>query len=880
MSGRRFFRALLRLLPFDFRSDYGPELQRTFADQQREARSRGERARVWAGNLAAILAIGPREHLVQLRQDVRHALRGMRRNPGFVAVAVLTLALGTGVNTAIFGIVHAVLLAPLPYPGADRLVSVMNRWDGQARGGLSDPEYLDYAELSTSLVLAAMNSGTSTISGGGGEPERVPSAGVSHNVFEVLGQGPVLGRGFSAADVQSEQGVVIISDATWRERFAASPDVLGRTLVVGGSSRTVVGVLPPGFILPSDIQRGGAARVLLPLQLDPAAPRVRRGGHYLTGVGRLKPGATLPAASAEMDAIVARLIRQYPDEHNQGNFGIVVTDLREELLGDSRPVLWMLGGAVALVLLLACANVANLMMARGEARRRELSVRSALGASRFRMARQLVTEALVLGVLATALGVAPAHWLTQVVLTAGPAILPRLSDVRLSVPVLAFAAFLALATTLLFGALPAWQLSRTDAGDALKDAARGGSSGSRTMVRRALVVCQVTVAMVLLVGAGLLLKSYARVLSVPSGFDPQGLMTARVNAPAGRYSDLAAVSGFFTRVVEAARALPGVEAAGASSGLPLAVASGDWGFDIEGRARVNGRRPGRADWYVVTPGYMEAMRIPVRAGRAPLESDTEAAPPVIFINESAAAAMFPGQDPIGKRVRLSNTTGPEQPWRTIAGVVADVRQRGLDSEVRTEMFIPYRQFQHFAANVQARSMTVVVRAGERVEALTPSLRGELRRIDPEVPLADARLMTDVMSASVADRRLHLLLVGVFAALAVVLATIGVYGVIAYDVLQRTREIGIRVALGATRQSVLTLMLRRGLTLVLIGSVVGLAAAAVATGPFSELLFEVSPRDLVVFVSVALLLAGAGGLASYVPAWRATRVDPLTALRHD
>jgi predicted permease len=310
------------------------------------------------------------------------------------------------------------------------------------------------------------------------------------------------------------------------------------------------------------------------------------------------------------------------------------------------------------------------------------------------------------------------------------------------------------------------------------------------------------------------------------------------------------------------------------------VSSGDWGFDIEGRPRVNGRKPGRADWYVVTPGYLEAMRIPVRAGRAPLESDTEAAPPVIFINESAAAAMFPEQDPIGKRVRLSNTTGPEQPWRTVAGVVADVRQRGLDSEVRTEMFIPYRQFQHFSANVQARSMTLVVRAGGRVEALTPSLRGELRRIDPEVPLADARLMTDVMSVSVADRRLHLLLVGIFAVLAVVLATIGVYGVIAYDVLQRTREIGIRVALGATRQSVLSLMLRRGLTLVLIGSLLGLVAAAAATGPFSGLLFEVGPRDLVVFGSVALVLAAAGGLASYVPAWRATRVDPLTALRHD
>ena len=880
MTGHRLFRSLLRLLPFDFRTDYGSELQRTFAEQHREASGPRDRARVWAENVGAILAVGPREHLVQLRQDIRHALRGMRRNPGFVAVALLTLALGTGANTAIFSIVHAVLLAPLPYPDAGRLVSVMNRWEGQARGGLSDPEYLDYAELSGSLDLAAMASGTTPISGGGGEPERVASAIVTHNLFDVLGRGPALGRGFSAGDARSDERVVIISDAMWRERFAASPDVLGRTLLVSGNASSIVGVLPPDFVLPSDVAQGNGARILLPLRLDPGAPRVRRGGHYLTGVGRLKTDVSVAAASAEMDTIIARLIKQYPDEHVIPGFGIVVTDLREELLGDARPVLWMLGGAVALVLLLACANVANLMMARGEARRRELSVRSALGASRFRMARQLATEALVLGVVATGLGLLLAHWLIQVVLSVGPAVLPRLAEVRLNVPVIAFAAALALASTVLFGALPAWQLSRTEAGDALKDAARGGSSGARATVRRALVVCQVTVAMVLLVGAGLLLKSYAQVLSVPSGFDPDGVLTARVTAPTGRYPDLPAVSGFFARLVQSTRSLPGVEAVGASSGLPLAVASGDWGFDIEGRPRVNGRRPGRADWYAVTPGYFDALRIPVRSGRLPLESDTETASPVIFLNESAAAAMFPGQDPIGKRIRLSHTTGAEQPWRTIAGIVADVRQRGLDSEIRTEMFIPYRQFQHFSANVQARTMTLVVRAGGRVESLVPSIRAELRRIDPEVPLADARLMTNVMSASVADRRLHLLLVGTFALLAVILATIGVYGMIAYDVLQRTREIGIRVALGASRGSVLSLMLRRGLTLVAVGSVIGLGAAAVLTGPFSRLLFNVGPRDFAVFGSVALLLAAAGGLASYVPAWRATRVDPLSALRHD
>ena len=880
MTGGRIFRALLRLLPFDFRADYGQELQRSFAEQQRDADGPRDRARIWADNLGAILAVGPREHLVQLRQDVRYAFRGMRREPTFVSVALLTLALGTGANTAIFGIVHAVLLAPLPYPDADRLVSVMNRWDGQARAGLSNPEYLDYAEMSGAIDLAALTASTSTITGGVGEPERVASAAVTPNTLDVLGRPPVLGRGFTSEDIQNGGNVAVISDALWRERFSGRANILGATMNVSGDPVTIVGVLARDFLLPTDIRGGRAAQLLLPLTLDPAAPRVKRGGHYLTGVGRLRQGTTREAAVAEMDTILARLIQQYPEEHNQGNFGIAVTDLREELLGQTRPVLWMLGGAVGLVLLLACANVANLMMARGESRRRELSVRSALGASRFRMARQLVTEAFVLGALATVFGLALAHWLTQVVLSVGPSVLPRLSEVSLSVPVVSFAALLALATTMLFGAVPAWQLSRTNASEALKDGARGGSSGARAAMRRALVVCQVSVAMVLLVGAGLLLKSYARVISVPSGFDPGSVLTARVTAPSGRYSDLAAVSGFFTRVVDRTRSLPGVEAAGASSGLPLAVASGDWGFDIEGRPRLNGRSPGRADWYVVTPGYFEALRIPLRRGRLPLETDTETAPGVIFLNETAAKTMFPGQDPIGKRVRLSRTTGPDQPWRTITGIVADVRQRGLDADLRTEMFIPYRQFQHFSANVQARAMTVVARTSGEPGALVPSLRAELRRIDPQVPLADARAMTDVMSASVADRRVHLLLVGTFAFLAIVLATIGVYGIIAYDVLQRTREIGIRVALGASRGSVLSLMLRRGLALVGLGSLIGLVAAAVLTRPFAGLLFEVGPRDLAVFASVAALLGAAGALASYLPSWRATRVDPLIALRHD
>ena len=874
---RRFLRALLRVLPFDFRADYGREIQRTFHEQHRDAQGRTKRARVWAGTVVALLEIGPREHLNQLRQDVSYAIRGMRRDPGFVIVAILTLALGTGVNTAIFSIVHAVMLKPLPYADSDALVTVLNRWDGAPRAGLSDPEYLDYSERSRAIDIAAMSPGFVTITGGAGEPRRVGSVEVSTNTFDVLGRGPALGRGFTVDEGRSGSAAVVLSDAIWRERFGADPAILRRTVNVQGRPRTVVGVLPPDLVLPVNIVASTPAAVILPLELDPAAPRKQRGGHYLTGIGRPKPGITIASAAAEMDSIVAQLAQQYPDQHNQGNFGVTLNPLREELLGDTRPVLGMLTIAVGLVLLLACANVANLMLARGEGRRRELAVRAALGASRFRMTRQLLTESLVLSAVATVQGLVVARWALSIVIATGPHALPRLSEVSLHPVVLAFAAVIAILTTMMFGVLPALQLSRTSAGETLKEAGRGASS-ARTRVRRALVAAQVVAAVVLLVGAGLLTKSFLRVLSVPGGIDPENVLTARIAAPAARYPGLPEVSSFFTRLTDALATVPGVTDVGASTGLPLAVGSGDWSFDIEGRPRVAGRRPGAADWYVVTPGYFDVLRIRVIAGRAPLPSDTSVSPPVIVINETAARGIFPGEDPVGKRVLLSRSRGFEQPWRTIAGVVADVRHWGLDRPARPEMYIPHTQFLHFSPGQQASSMTVALRSELAPERLVSALREELRRIDPEIPVADARPMTDVLALSVADRKLNLVLVGAFALLAIALATVGVYGVIAYDVLQRTREIGIRVALGASRRSVVEMMLRQGLTLVIAGAAIGLGLAAGITGAMSALLFEVGPRDAAVFASVGALLLIAGAVASLIPAWRATRVDPLTALR--
>jgi putative ABC transport system permease protein len=876
--GRRLFRALLRVLPFDFRADYGRELERAFDDENRHARGMSGRARIWASNVAALLAVGPREHLHQLRQDVTYALRGMRRNPGFVTVAIITLALGTGVNTAIFSIVHAVLLKPLPYSEPDDLVMVTNHVKGTPRLPLSDPEYLDYAEGSQSMEIAAMSAGFVTLSGGSGDPQRVPSVMVSVNTFTVLGRQPALGRGFVAADEQPESSSVVLSDAVWRERFAADASIIGRAVNVQGRPMIVAGVLPPDLVMPVNLVASAPAAVILPASFNRAAARNVRGGHYLTGIGRLRRGASVSMAAAEMQGILAPLTRLYPDQHNQGEFAIVVSPLREELLGDSRPVLVVLAAAVGLVLLLACANVANLMLARGETRRRELAVRAALGASRFRMARQLMTEAFLLALAATGLGLLVARWALSVVVAIGPTALPRISDVHLDPIVLSFAGALAMLTTVLFAVLPSMQLSRTQAGETLREGGRGSSMRAR--IRRALVVCQVSLAVVLLIAAGLLLKSFAHVLSVPGGFDADGVLTARVSVPAARYPGLAEVSGFFTRLQDALATAPGVMQVGASSGLPLAVSSGDWSFDIEGRPRLNGRRPGAADWYVVTPGYLEALRIPVVAGRAPSASDTSTSIPVIFINETAAQGIFPGQDPVGTRVMLSRSRGFEQPWRTIAGVIADVRQRGLDRPSRPEMYIPHTQFLHFSPGQQARSMSLVIRSTLAPEALVSTVRGELRKLDPELPLADARPMREVLALSVADRKLNVLLLGAFAVLAIVLAAVGTYGVMAYDVLQRSREIGIRVALGASRRSVLALVLGQGLTLVALGAGIGLVLSAVMTRSLTQMLFEVGPRDVAVFTSVAAVLLLTGIIATWIPAWRATRVDPLVALRDE
>jgi putative ABC transport system permease protein len=803
----------------------------------------------------------------------------MARHRAFTVAALLTLALGIGANTAVFSLVWTVLLKPLPYAEPERLVAVWNRWDGAPTAPLSDPEYLDYAERTGSLAIAAQAPSSMNL-GGIDTPERVSGVAVTANLLEVLGVAPALGRGFRGEEERAGNGrVALLSDALWRRRFGADAGAVGRTVSVDGEPFEIVGVLPRGFLLPIELRMPGGADLLVPLALDRAASRAKRGGHFLQAVARLAPGADLARARAETATLVAGLARTYPDEHDQGNFGIAVVPLRTDLLGPSRPVLLVLAGAVGLVLLLTCANVAGLLLARAEGRRHELAVRTALGADRFRLIRQLLTEAAALSLAGAVLGLAVAAALVRAVAALSPASLPRLDQATLDGPVLLFAAAVGLAASLAFGALPALQISRAGVGSVLGETTRG-SAGGRATARRALVAAQVSIAVVLLAGAGLLLKSFARLQSVPAGFDPERTLSLRLTVPESRYPGRDEVTAFFARLVDDVRTLPGVVSAGAANGLPLAVRTGDWSFDVEGRARAGSRHDGAADWFAVTPGYFETLRVPLVRGRLPAPADGRDAPAVIFLNETAARQLFAGADPLGQRLRLTHTTGPEQPWRTVAGIVGDVRHRGLERPPRPEMYLPHAQFQHFSAGTQARALSVVVRTDVPPLTIVPAVRAAVTRLDPEVPVAQVRTMDTVVAGSLADRRRDLTLLGAFAVLALALSAVGLYGLCATTVAQRAREIGVRMALGAARGQVARLILGQSLRLVQAGLLAGLAMALLAAGALRGMLFEVAPRDASVLAGVALVLLVTGAFASLVPALRAARSDPAAALRDE
>ncbi|WP_224366443.1 ABC transporter permease [Hyalangium versicolor] len=816
-------------------------------------------------------------------QELRHALRMLVHQPAFTAVAVLTLALGIAANTAIFSVVDAVLLSPLPYPEQERLALA---WTGEGetpRLPVSPADFLDWREQNDVFEgLAAFVSLPFTLTGDG-VPERLYGASVSANFFQVLGVAPALGAPFTPAvdGVALREGVVL-SHGLWVRRFGGDPRVIGRTVNLNSRNYEILGVMPARFEWPaigSDrVTSLGAPELWVPAvhkdvpqfglnpQVDPSG---WRGGHYLRVLGRLKPGVALERAQAAMSTIAERLAAAYPETNARTR--ITVVPLREHLVGNVQPVLWALLGAVGLVLAIACANVANLFLARASVRRHEFAVRAALGAGRGRLVRQLLGESVLLALIAGCLGLLGAMWGMDVLLGLGPKDLPRMGEVGLDGRVLVFTLAVALGTGILFGLAPALHASSPDLGAVLRQGGGGRSLASRDRSRSALVVGEVALAVMLLIAAGLLLRSLWSVQAVELGFKTDHALTWEMTLPPGKYAEDARKAAFFENVLEQISALPGVESAGSVSDLPMGGGSDvQLTFDIEGRAPPAAGESQVLGFQVITPGYFQTMGIPLRQGRDITSTDREGSQGVAVLNEAAVRRFWPGQAPVGQRIRVG---GEETPWLTVVGVVADVRHGGPTREVRPEAYV---------ASLQRPNTTMrfILRTEREPLALAPMVREVVSRLDADMPIAKVSTLEEVVAATMARQRFLTLLVSVFAGLALVLASVGLYGVISYIARQRTQEIGIRMALGARPRDVLRLVLVQGMSLALGGVGLGLVGAWAASRALGSLLFNVSATDPLTFGTLALLVTAVALVATWLPAWRAMRVDPLVALRSE
>lgn len=803
-------------------------------------------------------------------KEITFAVRRLLRAPGFTAVALVTLALGIGANTAIFSVVDAVLLRPLPYPAPDRLVMVWqdySRAGGPATEWFSPGNFYDWREQSSTLAGMAAFSDYSPTLVADGEAERLGGAVVTHGFFRVLGVEPVLGRVFTAEeDTPGNDDVALLSYGFWQSRFGGQPEVVGRTVSLSGRPTTIIGVLPQAFEFPLL----GPVDVWQPLGIDLA--NATRGSVFLRVVGRLAPGATLDEALADLGTVAARLEEAYPAA-NQG-VGAHVTALHEQLVGNMRLGLVALLGAVGLVLLIACVNLANLLLVRSAARRRDRAIRTALGAGPGRLAADTLLESLLISVVGGALGLIVAAWLIDVLVSLAPIPLPGAFMPVLDGGVLVFAMALAVVTGIVVGVVPALHGLRGQVVAALKEGGAGtglGRGGLRA--RSSLVAGQVALAFALLVGAGLLLRSFSALQSVDPGFEPEGVLTFGVGVPASDYPEPAQVAGFYAGFLERVRSLPGAASAGMVSYVPMSGSDTDVSFVIEGEAPPEPGQ-GKAIWYrQVDPEYFRTMRIPVLAGRTFTAAD-DAGPPVAVLGEAAARRYFPGQSAVGERIKPGSDPASEGPWWTIIGVVGSVRHSGLDADPKMEMYIPH-------AVAPRRAMTIVVRtAADDPLALVPSFRAELGAMDPNLAISGTRTAEALIAGSVALPRFLTTSLVSFGVLALVLAGLGIYGVIAYTVSQRTREMGIRLALGAHRKDVVRLVMKQGSIFLGAGLAVGLGTALLLGQVIRGLLFQVPPQDAVTLVAVPILLAGVAFLATYIPARRATRVDPVVALREE
>jgi putative ABC transport system permease protein len=805
-----------------------------------------------------------------LWKDVRFSLRMLRRTPGVAAAAVIALALGIGANTAIFSVVDGVLLRPLPYHDSRALVVLHGVFPSMEREDvpISYPELKDILEQNRTLTNAgAYAQGDGNLSGSGGAPVRAAIGQASATFFPTLDVQPILGRNFTHdEELKGNDQVALIDFGLWQSRFASDGNVVGKTLLIDNLPYRIVGVLPRNFRIEERCD------VWVPVSTSQEFV-TKRGAHWLRVIGRVRGGVTPAQLADDLGAISKRVLETYPNNY-RGGWGLRARPLIDDVVGNVRLALFVLLGAVGFVLLIACANVANLMLARAAARHREMAIRTALGAGRARLIRQLLTESLILSAAGAVLGLLLAAWGVDALIAVSPDAVPRTSEVALNARVLVFTIGVTLLTGIAFGLAPALAASRPDLNEALKDGTRGTSS-TRGRLRRALVVAEVALSMVLLVGTGLMLRSFVRLRAIDPGIRADHVLTLRASLPGPNGppsdEDRARFVSWFERARARIAQLPGVEVAAAANLLPFDGNSSDYSFQIEGYVARTARDLPDNQSRQVTPGYFEALGIPLVRGRLLTDADTKDAPGAVVINRAMAKRYWPDGDPIGKRLKLNRS---DTDWSTIVGIVGDVRSFGLDQPARAEMYFPHAQRRDSAG------MAIVVRTGGDPTALAPTVRGALAELDAAQPIFDVRPMSELVARSLAQRRFALLLMLVFAGVALLLAAVGIYGVMSYTVAQRTQEIGIRVALGATPSSVLAMVLKDGMRLVTGGLVLGLAAALGLTRLLSSMLYGVATTDLLTYVAIAVVLAAVALVATVIPARRATRVDPMLALRAD
>jgi len=857
------FGASLYLYPASFRDEYGREMRRLLAESMRNAGGGGA-VLLWLQAMAGVLLEAPKEHAWLLLHDLRYASRTLRHAKWFTLTALFTLALGIGANTAIFSVVQTLLLRQLPYGDPDRIVMVWvkNPEQGFDHDVTSYPRLEDWRAQSRTIEAFAGYNGALRVLTGGEDPEQVRSAMVTANFFQVMGARPALGSGFEPGDDDfGRPHKAILSHRLWARRFGADPGVLGRTITMDGQLFTVIGVMPSRFRYPTR-----DTDVWEPLAIDPEL-RTRRGAFWLTTVARLGPGVRVAQAQQEMDAISRRLASQYVRDRG---LGVDLVTLKDELTATTRPALFVLTAAVAFVLLIACANVAGMLMARASDRQREIALRTALGAGRGRVIRQLLTEGMLLFILGGTLGIALAGAGVRAIVRLAPEALTQISDVEVDWTVALYAIGLAAITGLVFGVAPAIQAARRDQAAAIREASpRASGQRGTAWFRTGLLAAQVALAFVLLTGAALLLRSFSEMQAVDLGFDPRGVVAARISLPSAKYENATKEVAFYEALSERLSAVPDVESAAGISSFLLDRLPNSAGFQIEGRTQ-DVRTPLTYD--SVTPGFFRTLRIPLLRGRFFTDADGNTSQRVTIINQTTAKKYWPHEDPLGKHIRFGAGADNKDPWMTIVGVVGDTKRAGLDVPVFTESYQPIRQ-------AASGSLAILVRGSTDAAAgIGPALRAAVREIDPQQPVSSMAPLESMLDETVAGRRLNTLLVTIFAVAALLLAAVGVYGLLAYTIAQQHREIGIRIALGASPMAILHAVGGRAIAAACVGGVVGVVLSVAVSRAIAGLLFGIAPLDALSYAAAACVLAAVAATAAALPLRRALSVDPAVSLR--